>query len=124
MTSINNVILGVTNYLDNEVFDQLPANSLEKAMIGTMVGLLLSNNINKETFENNKYLKFLGVVDENGDINTEKVLAELRKNIPDAGVKIDIPGIHVPVINLDIGNMSLTFKKDDITKLGKYIDNV
>lgn len=111
MVSIDKIEKGVANYLDGELMPQLQNNSLEKVLVGTVASLAIhKSGAIVAGYKDNKVVKMLGVMDDNGNVDIEVVAAELKKHIPKDGVKVDIPIIG-----------TMTFHKDDVDKLCEYI---
>lgn len=111
MVSIDKIEKGVANYLDGELMPQLQNNGLEKVIIGTMASLMIrKSGAIIEGYKDNKVVKMLGIMDDNGNIDVDIIAEELKKNITKDGVKVDIPVIG-----------ALTFHKDDVDKLYDYI---
>lgn len=111
MVSIDKIEKGVANYLDGELMPQLQNNGLEKVIVGTVVSLAISRSgAIVAGYKDNKLVQMLGIMDGNGDVDVEVLAAELKKNIPKEGVKVDIPIIG-----------TMTFHKNDVDKLYEYI---
>lgn len=111
MVSVDKIEKGVANYLDAELMPQLEKNSLEKVMVGTVASLLIrKTGTIIEGYKDNKLVQMLGIMDEEGNVDVDTLVTELKKNITKEGVKVDIPVLG-----------TLTFHKDDIDKLYDYI---
>lgn len=111
MVSVNKIERGVAKYVDTEIMPHLDANGVEKVVIGTAVSLLIrrSGAIIGE-YKNNKLVKMLGVIDNDGNIDIDMLSEELKKNVSKEGIKVDVPIIG-----------TMTFHKSDIDKLYGYI---
>lgn len=111
MVSIDKIEQGVANYLDAELMPQFQSNGLEKVIVGTVVSLAIhKSGAIIGGYKDNKFVKMLGIMDENGDVDVEVLSQELKKNISKEGVKVDIPIIG-----------TLTFHQEDVDKLYDYI---
>lgn len=111
MVTVDKIEQGVANYLDAELMPQFQGNSVEKVIVGTVASLLIRRTGTIiEGYKDNKLVKMLGIIDDNGAIDADILAEEVKKNIPKEGIKID-----VPILGL------LTFHKDDVDKLYDYI---
>lgn len=111
MVSVDKIEKGIANYLDGELMPQLQGNGVEKVIIGTAASLFIHRaGAVIEGYKDNKIVKMLGIMNENGDIDVDTLVEEVKKNIPKEGVKLEIPIIG-----------TMTFHKDDIDKLYDYI---
>lgn len=111
MVTIAKVEQGVAAYLDSELMPKLPSTGIEKVLAGTAMGLVIrrSGKI-LEGLKSNKTVQMLGIMDAEGNVDVDLLKEELKKNIPQDGVKVDVPVIG-----------TLTFHKDDVDKLHEYI---
>lgn len=111
MVSVDKIERGVADYLDEELMPQFQGNGLEKVIIGTAASLLIrKSGTIVESYKDNKLVRMLGIMDENGNVDVDILAEELKKNISKDGVKVDVPVIG-----------TLTFHKDDVDKLHNYI---
>lgn len=111
MVSVDKIEKGIANYLDAELMPQLEKNSLEKVMVGTAASLLIrKTGTIIEGCKDSKLVQMLGIMDAEGNVDVDTLVAELKKNITKEGVKVDIPILG-----------TLTFHKDDVDKLYDYI---
>lgn len=114
MVSVNKIEQGVANYLDAELMPQLQNNGIEKVLVGTAMSLAIrKSGAIITSYKDNKLVKMLGIMNEDGDVDVDTLAAELKKNISKEGVKIDIPIVG-----------TMTFHKEDIDKLHEYIMEV
>lgn len=111
MVSIDKIERGVANYLDGELMPQLQSNGFEKVLVGTAASLAIHKiGAIVVSYKDNKLVKMLDVMDDNGNVDVDVLAAELKKNIPKEGVKVDIPVVG-----------TMTFHEDDVDKLYEYI---
>ena len=111
MVSIDKIEKGIANYLDEELMPQLQSNGIEKVIVGTAASLFIrKSGTIIEGYKDNKLVKMLGIMDDDGNVDVDVLVEELKKNISKEGIKIDVPVIG-----------TLTFHKDDVDKLYDYI---
>lgn len=111
MVSVDKIEQGVANYLDAELMPQLKGNGIEKVIVGTTASLLIrKTGTIIEGYKDNKLVKMLGIIDDNGAVDVDTLVEEVKKNIPKEGVKVEVPILG-----------TLTFHKDDVDKLYDYI---
>lgn len=111
MVTITNIEQGVAAYLDSELMPKLPETGLEKVLMGTAISLVIRRaGTIVEGYKNNKAVQMLGIMDAEGNVDVDILAEELKKNLPESGVKVEVPMIG-----------SLTFHKADIDKLYSYI---
>lgn len=111
MVSVDKIEQGVANYLDAELMPQLKGNGVEKVIVGTTASLLIrKTGTIIEGYKDNKLVKMLGIIDDNGAVDVDTLVEEVKKNIPKEGVKVEVPILG-----------TLTFHKDDVDKLYDYI---
>lgn len=111
MVSINQIEKGVASFLDAELMPNLPQNGIQKVMAGTAMSLMIkrTGNMVKE-FSNNSFIKMLGIMDQEGNVDIDTLKNELKNNISDSGVVVDIPMIG-----------TMTFRKSDVDNLYNHI---
>lgn len=111
MVSVQQIGQGFAAFLDHEVLPMLPANSLQKTVLGTAMALAIrkSEDIYMKLIET-PFVKMLDVVDDQKFLDLDAVRNALMINVPDSGLNIDVPLIGV-----------LTFHKADVDKLYNYI---
>lgn len=111
MVSVNKIEQGLANYIDAELMPQVGRNGLEKVLIGTTVSLFIRRSGSIiESYKDNKMVRMLGIMDEDGNVDVDTLVEELKKNISKDGVKVELPVIG-----------TLTFHKEDIDKLYDYV---
>lgn len=111
MVTIKQIETGVAAYLDNELMPMLGENGIQKVLIGAGISMLLHKNMNKiETLQSNPIVSAMGVFDQDGNVDVDTIKTEVSNQMPEEGVKVDIPMVG-----------TLTLKTDDINKLHGYI---
>jgi hypothetical protein len=111
MVSISSIEQGFANYLDTELMTKLPQNGFQKVIAGTVISLTIrKSGAIISSLKDNSFVKMLEVMDEDGNVDIDTLKDEFKKQMPDAGVKVDVPYIGV-----------MTFKKNDVDKLYDYI---
>lgn len=111
MVSVDKIERGIADYLDAELMPQLQNNALEKIIVGTAASLFIrKSGAIIEGYKDNKIVKTLGIMDEDGNVDVDILTEEIKKNISKDGVRIDVPVIG-----------TLTFRKEDVDKLHNYI---
>lgn len=114
MKTIAQIQKGVAAYLDNELMPQLPENGIEKVLAGTAMSLAIrKSGVIMGSLKDNKAVKMLEIMDSEGNVDVDILAEELKKNVPNDGVKIEIPLIG-----------GLTFHKSDVEKVHEYINNI
>lgn len=102
---------GVKRYIDNEIIAkmQMSPNSIKRGLVVTGINLWIDYNI-ESMLGAASGAEALGIVDENGHFDIEKLAREFKKTIPENGYKIDLS--------------IASFKLGDITAYGSDIDNL
>lgn len=117
MVTIGQIKKGLASFVDAEILPAIPVGTLKRTLIGAGVGLYLANLEKTLTgLPENALVAALGVVDEHGNVDIDKLAEELKKNMPSEGVKInlDVMGVH-------LGDMTL--HQSDIENLRVHIIN-
>lgn len=110
MVSISQVEKGIARYLDAELVDLLPDNGVQRLIAATGISLMIKRSGQMfENIKNNDWVRMLGIIDDD-QIDIDTLRDELKANMPDSGVKVDIPVLG-----------KITLKKDDVDKLHDYI---
>jgi len=114
MVSMDRIERGIAKYLDTEFMPQLRSGGFERVLVGTAASLMIRKvGMIAASYKDNKLVKMTGIIDEKGDVDVEAIAAELKNNITNEGVKIDIPVIGTVI-----------FHKEDVDKLRSYIMEV
>ena len=105
MVTYNQVVNGMTKYIDQEIINKI--QGLPKWGLGAVSGIVLSKGANIfNTLKANPIIKMLEVIDENDMIDIDTIYTELRKQAEKGAAVINTPLI---------GTITLT--KDDVDKL-------
>lgn len=115
MATIEQIKRGLATFVDKEMLAKMQIGSFQRVMIGTGIGLALSN-LDKTLRFDNPIISMLGVVNEDGTINIDSVASELKKNIPDEGMRFDLD-----ILGIKLG--SVLFHRADAESLRTYIVN-
>jgi hypothetical protein len=115
MATIEQIKRGLATFVDKEMLAKMQIGSFQRVMIGTGIGLALSN-LDKTLRLDNPVVSMFGIVNEDGTVNVDAVASELKKNIPDEGMRFDID-----ILGIKLG--SLLFHKNDVELLRTSIVN-
>lgn len=111
MISANKIQTGLAKYIDNEFLPHIEEDGVKRMLVGAAAGIAIKRTSRIiDELKHNKVVKMLGIVDESGLVDIDILREELSKNMPDGGIRIDIPAVG-----------TLTFNKDDIDKLYSYM---
>ena len=109
MYSYNVVLKGIAAYIDNEIIAQI--NGWQKWVMGAGVGIALSNST--EFYNNlsqNSFVKMLNIINKNGDIDVDKIYAEIKKQAQKSSVTF-----NAPIVGM------ITLNEKDVDKIYEYI---
>lgn len=97
MYNYEQVINGLTKYIDTEIVNKVPG--WKRWLLGSGIGIMLSNA--EEVFnnlKNNEFVKMLNLID--GDkINVDIMYKELKKQAEKGSANIELPMIGSFVLN-------------------------
>lgn len=109
--SIEQIKRGVAAYLDNEFMPMFDEGSIKKVIAGAAISLAITRySAMADLLLDNQFVKALGVVDENRNVDVDTLAVALKQNMPKDGVKVDVPSMG-----------AVRLKGDDIDKLKQYI---
>lgn len=112
MVTIRQMENGIARFLDTELLSKMQG-TWQKVVAGTATGILIKRSENiLSSLKNNEIVKMMGIISEDGMIDIDILREELKKNVPDSGVQIDLPMIG-----------RITIKKEDVDKLYACIVN-
>ena len=117
MVNVDQVKRGLANFVDSEILPKLPAGSLKRMLIGAGIGLYIANLEKALTgATKSPYIAALGIVDEAGNIDIDRLAAEVKKNMTPEGVRIDLD-----IMGFHLGDMTLNH--NDVERLRVHIVN-
>ena len=109
MVAYNQVVNGMTKYIDQEIINKI--QGWQRWALGAGAGIMMTKGANIfNTLKANPIIKMLDVIDENDMIDIETIYAELRKQAEKGSATFEAPMI---------GTITLT--KDDVDKLYRLI---
>lgn len=105
------VIHGFSDYLTNELKPQYPKDTMGNFMMGLSSGLIKrrAESVAKKLISNPLISMF--VIDEEGMIDLDQLLAAARDAVPDTGLIVSIPL-----------SGEITFRKSDAEVIQQYIE--
>ena len=110
MVTYEQVINGLTKFIDNEIISQLSGN--QKILLGIGAGVALRKGENLYNgLKNNSMIKMLGIINED-KIDIETLYEEAKKQATKEVIRVEIPMIG-----------TLKLNEEDIMKLYNYIKN-
>lgn len=111
MSSTDQIMRGIVNYIDSEVMSKLPASN--RWLVGTMVVLANNKTANVvESLKENSLVKAFGIVDDSGNVDVDALITAMKESINRYGnIVIDIPAV-----------CKLTFDSHDLDRLEAYIN--
>ena len=112
-TNVVSLKQGLAGFLDGEFLPKYKrthsaASSYGVAVVAALAIDNLGNSL--EQLTNNPLISYLGIVDENRDLDVDKILTFMREKMPNEGLKMTIPMIG-----------TITFNRDDIDSLETYM---
>lgn len=117
MVTVDKLVNGVAKYMDNDLLPSITHDSLQKFFIGTACSLALRRaDAFIRMLSTNKMVAALDVVKENGEIDVELLKEVALPNIPENGIKVELP-----LPEFIGGPVALTFMAEDVEKLYNYI---
>ena len=117
MVNVGQIKRGLANFVDAEILTKIPTGTLKRTLIGAGVGLYLANlEKTLSGASQSALVAGLGVVDEHGNVDIDRLAEELRRNMPPEGIKIDLD-----VMGFHLGDMTL--HQSDIENLRVHIVN-
>lgn len=117
MVNVGQIKRGLANFVDDEILTKIPGGSLKRTLVGTGIGLYLSNLDNVISgLSGNTFVAGLGVIDERGNIDIDRLAEEIKRNMPPEGIKIDLD-----IMGFHLGDMTL--HASDVEALRAHIVN-
>lgn len=115
MVEYTKVKKGVINFLDNEMINKMPTDSLVRLGLGTAIGIFIEKG-DKLVMQylQNPMLKSLGITDGNNNIDVDLLKKHLINNMQENKFNVNIP-----LVSKFTGPLS--FSKEDVEILYDYI---
>jgi hypothetical protein len=115
MVSMNQIEAGVSRWLDRELMPKLPTigqyDGLKKAAtVALALYAIKRGRAALDSLTHNSFLATIGAVDHEGNIDIEGFSEEMKKQMPEAGLKVSVPMV---------GDM--TFYRTDLDDMLRYI---
>lgn len=106
---------GIDAFINNEIIAkmQLSPNSIKRGLIVTGINLWIAHNVNTMLGASSGAAS-LGIVDENGHYDIDKLAYEFKKTIPSTGYRIDLK-----LSGFNLGE--ITIYGADLDQLVQYI---
>lgn len=109
MVPYNQVVNGVTKYIDDEIISKI--NGWQKWLIGTGVGIAISKGETLiKQLKMNPIVQMLGIITEDNMIDIATIYEELKKQAAQGPITFSLP---------TVGN--ITFTENDVNKVYTYI---
>ena len=109
MVTYNQVVNGMTKYIDQEIINKI--QGWQRWALGAGAGIMMNKGTNIfNAFKAHPVVKMLEVIDDNDMIDIDTIYGEIRKQAEKGSATIDIPMVG-----------SITLTKDDVDKLYRLI---
>jgi hypothetical protein len=106
----NRVIKGVQKFLSNEIYSKM--NDWQEMLLRIAVTRTIGNTETlKETLKNNSFVKMFSIMDEQGNVEIDELLCDVKSQICEKG-KITF---SVPLFG------TISFLPEDVDTLRRYI---
>lgn len=111
---------GAMGFIQNEVINKLQVspNTIQYGLIVAGVKLWTSHNLGV-ILSNSTLASTLGLIDENGHYDIDRLADEFKNTMTDAGYRIELPALQV----IHNGFTGMTLYRQDIDNLVGYIKN-
>ncbi len=97
MYNYEQVIKGLTKYIDHEIVNKVPG--WKRWLLGSGIGIMLSNAEEVfNTLKDNEFVKMLNLIDED-KINVDVIYKELKKQAEKGSANIELPMIGSFILN-------------------------
>lgn len=109
MIPYNQVVNGVTKYIDNEILPKV--EGLPKIAVGIMLaGAVKRGDSIIEQIKAIPVVKMIGIVDDENRVDIETIYEELKKQVAKEPLHMELPGVG-----------RVTFTHEDVDKLYSHI---
>ena len=111
MVTYEQLINGLSKFIDAEIISQLTGNS--KVLLGIGAGIALKKGESLfNNLKNNSMIKMLNIINDEGHIDIETLYAEVKKQAQKEIIRLEIPMVG-----------TLKLNDEDVEKLYSYIKN-
>jgi hypothetical protein len=111
MVSVSQIKNGISRYVDCEMLPGMAETGYKKVLFVTGISILLSRiDVALDKLKDNTILKALDIFDKDGNVDIDIIVKELRKNVPQSGLRVELPFIG-----------ELVFYESDIGIVHNYI---
>lgn len=115
MVSMNQIEVGISRWLDKELMPKLPTggqyDGIKKAAtVALALYAIKRGRAALDSLAHNSFLGTIGAVDREGNVDLEGFVEEMKKQIPENGLKVSVPMV---------GDM--TFYRTDLDDVMRYI---
>lgn len=109
MIPYNQVVNGVTKYIDNEIIPKV--EGLSKIAVGIVLASAVKRgDVIVEKIKAIPVVKMIGIVDDENRVDIETIYEELKKQVSKEPISMVLPGVG-----------RVTFTRDDVDKLYSHI---
>lgn len=109
MIPYNQVVNGVTKYIDSEILPKVDGWS--KIAVGiVLAGAVKKGDAVVEQIKTIPIVKMIGIVDEENRVDIEVIYEELKKQVSVEPLRMELPGVG-----------KVTFTREDVDKLYSHI---
>lgn len=109
MIPYNQVVNGVTKYIDSEILPKV--EGLSKIAVGIMLASAVKRgDALVEQIKSVPMIKMIGIVDDDNRVDIEVIYEELKKQVSREPISMVLPGVG-----------KVTFTRDDVDKLYSHI---
>lgn len=118
MTTKRQILRGIADYLETELIPGLAEDRGVQVLANTVLGLARSDVTIVDRLINHPWIKMLIREDEDGNIDLDPLLANLKESIE----KYKYLPVTIPVVPfLTTTEKQIKFDLDDVQKLEKYL---
>ena len=109
MIPYNQVVNGVTKYIDSEIIPKV--EGLSKIAVGiVLAGAVKRGDTVIEQIKAIPIIKMIGIVDDENRVDIETIYEELKKQVSIEPLRMELPGVG-----------KVTFTREDVDKLYSHI---
>jgi len=112
MATISQIEAGAARYIDEEVAPKIPTNipngKIKKIAAVAGLSYAVKNGLGKALAS--PAISTIGAIDEDGNVDVDGIAEVFLEQVPEDGFPVDVPILG-----------TLTFHREDVTRLCKYI---